>query len=849
MRVWPRAPVLIGFGLVLAVLVIGILFSSGAVQIDRENDRVALITVLLGLGALVLATYLVGRELQARHSAEAEAQRQREWCQTCLASIGDAVIITDAQGRVSFLNEAAQAITGWKEDGLARDLRDVFPIFHETTGEPLENPHTRVMRVGSVTEVSNHTILRTRDGREVPIDESGAPIRNPGGAITGVVLVFRDATERRQAESRLRYQLELTQTITDNATTAVFMTDAQGRCTFMNPAAEAMTGFSFAELEGTVLHDRIHHTRPDGTSYPIDECPIDRALHERSKVRAHEDLFVRKDGVFFLVMCAVEPIVRDGVPVGTVIEVRDITAEKQIEQALRESEQRSRTVVDHVIDGIITIDEYGLVESFNRAAEKLFGYQASEVVGKNVKMLMPEPYCSEHDSYITNYVRTGEAKIIGIGREVVGRRKDGSVFPMELAVSAFHLGGRRFFTGIVRDVTERKRMGQELRQRADALADADRRKDEFLAMLAHELRNPLAPIRNALHLIRLSDPQPTETVRESYDLMERQVEHLVRLVDDLLDVSRITRGKIQVYKERVDLAAVVTRAVESSRPLIEERRHLLEVRLPDEPMPILADTVRLAQVLLNLLNNAAKYTPEGGRITLTVQREPGEVAVHVRDTGLGIPPEMLPRVFDLFTQVDRTLERAEGGLGIGLTLVRRLTEMHGGSVEALSDGPGQGSEFVVHLPMLSEETPENSNSQPHWTPRDPSSRLRHILVVDDNRDSAISLAMLLRLLGNEVRTAHDGPEALSVAAHAWPDVVLLDIGLPGMDGYEVARQIRSMREGKRLVIVALTGYGTEEDRRQSHAAGFDAHLVKPVDLDALQVLLARSHQGAADVTI
>jgi signal transduction histidine kinase/CheY-like chemotaxis protein len=385
-------------------------------------------------------------------------------------------------------------------------------------------------------------------------------------------------------------------------------------------------------------------------------------------------------------------------------------------------------------------------------------------------------------------------------------------------------------------------------QLLEALRQADRRKDEFLAMLAHELRNPLAPMRNALEIIRLRGPERRLAVRASWDMVERQVEHLSRLVDDLLDVARITRGKINLEKEPVALAEVVRRAVETSRPLIEGRRHRLEVRLPDEPLHVIGDLTRLAQVLLNLLNNAAKYTEEGGQITLTVERaaaDPGAVVLRVRDTGVGIPPEVLPKVFDLFTQASRTLDRAQGGLGIGLTLVRRLVEMHGGSVRASSAGPGKGSEFVVRLPLFFGPLPAPAHG--NGSGEHPAAGHR-ILVVDDNRDSASSLAVLLRLSGHEVVTAHDGAAALEKAEHFRPQLALLDIGLPGMDGYELARRLRQLPGLRQVRLAALTGYGSEEDRRRSRAAGFDHHLVKPVEREALLVLLAEVPGRTAEPT-
>ncbi len=378
----------------------------------------------------------------------------------------------------------------------------------------------------------------------------------------------------------------------------------------------------------------------------------------------------------------------------------------------------------------------------------------------------------------------------------------------------------------------------ELERLYKEVKDADQRKDEFLAMLAHELRNPLAPIRNALHIIGMRGKERREGTRQAWDIIDRQVEHMSRLVDDLLDVSRITRGKINLQKEPLDVATIVARAVEGSRPLIDARKHTLEVAMPADTGRVEGDPIRLAQVLWNLLNNAAKYTPEGGRIAVNVAKGQGEVAIRVRDTGMGIPADVLPTVFDLFAQGERTLDRAEGGLGIGLTLVRQLTEMHDGTVQAFSEGPGRGSEFVVRLPLLPDDAAVPDSGEPiHAVEPRTSSASRRILVVDDNRDSAESLATLLRLIGNEVRTAHDGRQALEVAAEYQPDMVLLDIGLPVLNGYEVARRLRADPVYGRAVLVALTGYGSEEDRHRSQSSGFDHHMVKPVDFDALQALL------------
>ncbi len=399
------------------------------------------------------------------------------------------------------------------------------------------------------------------------------------------------------------------------------------------------------------------------------------------------------------------------------------------------------------------------------------------------------------------------------------------------------------------------RLAEDLARRAALAVDnarlyreareADRRKDEFLAMLAHELRNPLAPLRNALHLLELPDLGPDQE-RQVRARMGRQVEHLVRMVDDLLDVSRLLRGKIELRAETIDVADVVARAVETAQPVIDTAGHELTVTLPDAPLWVGGDRVRLAQVLANLLTNAAKYTERAGRITLTAADENGEAVVRVRDTGVGIAPELLPRVFDLFVQGDRSPARSQGGLGIGLTLVRRLVELHNGSVQAHSDGPGRGSEFVVRLPAVANggrERPDGNqqssifeNHQGVDTLRSP--HRRRILVVDDNIDAAESLALLLRAAGHVVRTAPSGPAAMDEAATFRPEAVVLDIGLPGMDGYEVARRLRGTPQGGAALLVALTGYGQDTDRHRSQEAGFDHHLTKPADPGELLALLA-----------
>jgi len=543
----------------------------------RANTRTTLVSTVVGLGlglvlvAIVIA--LVARNLDARQRTADVLHAERERFRTTLTSIGDAVVVTDAQGRVTLLNPVAQVLTGWGGEALGEPLETVFRIVNEATRDTAENPVSKVIRLGTTVGLTNHTVLIAKDGTELPIDDSGAPIRDARGRIVGVVLVFRDITERRSSER----------------------------------------------------------------------------------------------------------------------------------------------------------------------------------------------------------------------------------------------------------VTE----------------DADRRKDEFLAMLAHELRNPLAPIRNAAHTLALLGTGD-DRVRWVAGVVERQVGLMTRLVDDLLDVSRITSGKITLQLATVSVAAVLAQAVEAARPPAESRGQTLEVDVSADVGWVDGDPARLAQAVGNLLDNAIKYTEDGGRLQLRARAEADEVVIVVEDSGIGIDPAVLPHVFDLFIQADRSLERRQGGLGLGLTLVHRLVEMHGGRVEAASAGPGLGSAFTIRLPRLAVEAPEPAETETAPVPAaaPPAGPARRILVVDDHQDSTDSLALFLRLRGHEVRTAHDGPSALDEIERYRPDVVFLDLGLPGMSGYDVARRVRMMDDLGSLRLVALTGYGTDGDRRKTREAGFDVHLAKPVDPRALDALLA-----------
>jgi PAS domain S-box-containing protein len=477
-------------------------------------------------------------------------------------------------------------------------------------------------------------------------------------------------------------------------------------------------------------------------------------------------------------------------------------------------------------DAIVSKTLDGVIQSWNAGAERLFGYTAAEAIGQPITLIIPQERRQEELS-ILERLRRGE-RIDPF--ETVRVAKDGRRVDVSLTISPVRddegeiVGASK----IARDIAERVRT-------QEALRDADRRKTEFLATLAHELRNPLAPIRNSLEIIKRADGD-RDLLRQGRDAIERQVAHMVRLVDDLLDVSRITRDELELRKTGVELASVVHQAVETCRPLAERENQTIEVRLPGESVYLDADPVRLAQVFSNLLHNACKYTPPGGSISLTAETRGDGVVVSVKDSGIGISPAQIGSIFDMFARVDTTLERSRGGLGIGLTLVKRLVEMHGGTIEAHSDGAGLGSEFSVRLPLLAGKPA--AHEQPVAAANiGPGSAPHRVLVVDDNVDSADSLATLMRLSGHETRIAYDGEEALAAAEEFRPEAILLDIGLPKLHGFGVCRRVRAEPWGEGIVMVALTGWGQDEDRQRSKDAGFDRHIVKPVDYQALTELL------------
>jgi len=510
-----------------------------------------------------------------------------------------------------------------------------------------------------------------------------------------------------------------------------------------------------------------------------------------------------------------------------------VLKQTQAHSALAASEQRFRSIFQESNDFIVTADLNQKITYCNPATAIALGWPVESIIGKSIADFIPAPHFDRTSTMLSQKLREGGATRYEV--DVLAR--DGRRMTWEInSRLTFGPDGRP--TGlhaIGRDVTTMRAAHEALRTRERALREADQRKDEFLAMLAHELRNPLAPIRTAAHVLKQT--RDANHVRTASDIVERQVDHITRIVDDLLDVSRVTRGLVTLNRQRIALDEVITTAVEQVRPLIESRQHRLQVTLPDEQVTLYAEAARLVQIVANLLSNSARHSGTQGDIELFVTAHTQIVEIHVRDHGVGIDPELLPRVFDLFTQADRSAARSEGGLGIGLALVRRLAELHGGHVEAQSSGLGHGAQFTVVLPRLAEDNQATPLADAPQVK--PESRALRILIVDDNEDAANMLAMLLQLAGHDVAVEYAPHAAIERAREVRPDVALLDIGLPQMNGYELAARLRSQDENAAITLVAISGYGQEEDRRASKEAGFVAHLMKPVSALELELVLSQ----------
>jgi PAS domain S-box-containing protein len=742
-----------------------------------------------------------------------------------------AIFVLDAEGQVQTWCAGAERLLGYREDELIGESAARFFTPEDIQADVLRQEMQEALVKGRGEDDRWHV---RKDGSRFWSSGVMTPLRDEGGTIRGFAKIMRDRTDFRLAEDARNDALAYAENIVETVREPLVVLDTDLRVRTANRSFYSTFHVAKEATEGRLLYDLgnrqwdipalrklLEDILSRNTSFNDFEVAHDFEAIGHKAMLLNARRIYRKGNDTELILLAIE----------------DITERWRAEEERRELETRFTSLVKNIKDhAIFTVDPEGRVTSWNVEAERILGYTEAEALGQHFSVIFTPEDRSRGlpEEKMRKALEQGQAE-----DERWHVRKNGERFWALGIITPTHdaSGKHTGFSKILRGMTDRWQLEEQLRQRVGKLAEANRQKEEFLAMLAHELRNPLAPIRNCLQIMRQQDGSGT-AVEQVQDMAERQVQHMARLLDDLLDVSRISRGLIDLHTEPVDMTPLVNRTVEAIRPLAEQRRHQLTVSLSPEPLQVAGDPTRLEQVVTNLLNNACKYTDPGGHIRLTVGREGGQVVLRVRDDGTGIAPDMLPNVFDLFVQAERRLDRSQGGVGIGLTLVKRLVELHGGSVEAHSPGLGQGSEFVVRLPAIAdysggekERVPGKADSAPHL-PR------RRVLVVEDNRDAADSLTMLLRLAGQDVQAAYDGPSALAVAQEFQPAVVFLDIGMPGMDGYQVARRLREHPGPENMVLVALTGWSQEADRRHCHEAGIDGHLVKPVEPEVLRQFLA-----------
>ena len=766
---------------------------------------------------------LAAVDISDRKQAEQALAERTALLNGVLESTTDVVFVKDLEGRLLLANAVCAAmVSSTPEQVVGTTGLELLP---PSLAAAIRQADEAVIAGGLPIQVEETFLVR---GEPRVFLTQKAPVRDSDNRVVGLLGISRDITERKRADVMLRASEARFRAGIEAVSDIIWTNNAEGLMTGEQLAWGEFTGQDQQSYQGYGWSHAIH---PEDAPTTIDAWNV--AVAEKKNF-VGEHRVRRNDGQWRLCTVRAVPIFDDQGDITEWVGVHtDITDRNRSEESLRESEARLGGILRRSSAGIVQTDAAGCMTLVNPRWCDMLGYPEEEMLGRNILAIT-------HASSVAKSAEAFERLAAGgpdYQIEKAYSRKDGSVLHAQSNLAALRSPAGKFLglIGVVLDISERLRADEELRRLAAELSKADRRKDVFLATLAHELRNPLAPLRNGLQLMKLaSNNEDTEQVRA---MMDRQLSQLVRLVDDLLDVSRITEGKVELRKELIDLKAVIRAALETSRPAIEEGAHDLTVVMPDEPIFVDADAARLTQVVSNLLNNSAKYTHQKGCIRLTVSREGSSVVLSVKDNGIGIPVAMLGRVFDMFTQVDRTLEKRTGGLGIGLSLVKGLLYMHGGTIDALSDGEGLGSEFVIRLPMATSVLEVVQPAIGEASSVVPSSR-RRVLVVDDNVDAADSLGCLLEVLGHEVRIANDGEAGVAVARQFQPDMVLMDIGMPKLNGYEAAGRIRQQPWGQAMVLVALTGWGQADDRRKSANAGFNHHLVKPIDMDDLLKLLA-----------
>jgi PAS domain S-box-containing protein len=801
------------------------MFRGKSILYHSAEDRVQLdvhAAILEGGLRLVMAS-----DISDREQARAELAKTKERLELALSAGEVATWIWDVvNGRIYgdenlklFYNVGPEDINGGTPE-------KYIASFHPEDSERVQEVMAKALSTAAETYEAEFRLIGS-DGRTrwvlgrglIERDEKGAPVRVPG--------VLLNITKRKQAEEALRESQHRFQTLFSVIDEGYCLCDTilneEGRPVDyrfleVNPLFEQLTGLK--DAVGKTAYTMLPELEPIWA-----EVYGEVALGNTPKrFQLGSDVMGRFFDVFATPM---QPRGRFA------LVFKDITSAKAKADALRSSEERKAAILGSAIDCIITMDHEGKVVEFNPSAERTFGHKAADVIGRTVaEVIIPERLRKAHWAGMKRYLDTGEQRVLGQLIELPALRADGSEFPAELSINVVRSEGEEpFFTAFLRDITQRKEVEA-------AMKDADRKKDEFIATMAHELRNPLAPIRTALDVLQ-SEGVPQNTNKEMLKLMDRQLSHMVHLIEDLLDVSRISQGKIELRRQLIDLSSVIHEAVEANKPYCDASQIPIEMDLPEQSFLLYADRTRLIQVIGNLLHNACKFSDRGRPIRIQLKKLDGMAEIRVRDKGIGIAADRLPDIFKMFSQVEAPLDRSHGGLGIGLSLVKSMVELHGGSVDATSEGLGKGSEFVIRIPLMGGQ---EKDAIQHNGATSRSSHQRSILIADDHLDTIHSLSAFLTVNGHEVHIAHDGLQALELARKVKPQVVILDIGMPRMNGYEAAAAIRNEFGPAGPFLAALTGWGQLHDKERSREAGFDHHMVKPVEpskllqwLDALPV--------------
>ena len=753
------------------------------------------------------------RDVTERQGMEDAVRRSERLYRAIGETIDFGIWVCDPEGNNIYLSDSFLKLTGLTQEQASQ--HGWFTALHPDDVASTMAAWRACIQLGGSWDREHR--IRGVDGKYHPVLARGVPVRDENGQIEFWAGINLDISRMKRFEEQLRESERRLQAVIDNAGAMIYVKDRRGRYVLVNRRFED----AFQVTRNEVFGKTDFHLFPQELAESF--AANDRRVLESGQPLEVEEVASLTTGSRSYISVKFPLRHADGEIYAVCGISTDITARKQMESALRDSEERFRRIVETANEGIWLLGPMGETTFANHRMAEILGCKSGDMAGTRL-----QDYVFEEDLPAAELLLQRNLQGYADQIDFRFRRLDGAevlvlgcTSPVEN--ESGHVVGA---LGMFSDITDRRRA-------EDALKEADRRKDEFLAMLAHELRNPLAAISSAHELSKL-DGLAQQEQRWAGEVIGRQVSQLTAIIDDLLDVSRITRGKIQLKRKRVRFDEIASRAAATLKPLVDQHRHQLEVTLPDQPIWVDGDPNRLEQVLVNMLNNACKYTPDGGRIELSLSCSLTTATTIVRDSGVGITPEMLPRIFDLFAQADHSLDRSKGGLGIGLTLVQKLVEMHGGQIGAHSDGLGRGSSFTIELPLAPE--PEKAPDEANRASDQPS--VCRVLLVDDNADAAHALALVLQAAGHTVITAHEGQAAIQQALHSKPHAILLDIGLPHMDGYEVARRIRREPQFAETLMVAISGYGQSEDRQRSTESGFDHHLVKPIRHDELLALLA-----------